>query len=244
METVLKVSNVGKRFKNGRGVQDVSFEIGSGEVFGLIGPNGAGKTTLLKLIAGLARPDQGRIELFGLDAATQFEQAMSGVGCIIEKAHVYEKLTAYGQLRQAARFYTSLPATGIDQALEQVGLAAYRHEKAGSFSLGMKQRLALAAALLSGPKLVVLDEPTNGLDVQGMAELRTAIRRLSAETGVAFLVSSHLVHDLGLIAGRVGIMSEGRLIRTEAVDEGLWGESSLEQFAMLQIQSDREARLG
>ncbi|MDI4645238.1 ABC transporter ATP-binding protein [Cohnella hashimotonis] len=244
MEAVLKVSNVGKRFKNGRGVQDVSLEIAGGEVFGLIGPNGAGKTTLLKLIAGLARPDRGRIELFGLDAATRFEQAMAGVGCIVETAHVYEKLTAYGQLRQAARFYPSLPDSRIDQALEQVGLSAYRHEKAGSFSLGMKQRLALAAALLSRPRLVVLDEPTNGLDVQGIAELRTAIRSLSAETGVAFLISSHLVHDLGLIAGRVGIMSEGRLIRTEAVDEGLWGESSLEQFSMAQIQSDREARLG
>ncbi|CAI6052722.1 Bacitracin transport ATP-binding protein BcrA [Cohnella sp. JJ-181] len=244
METVLKVTDVAKRYKNSRGVQDVSFEVAAGEVFGLIGPNGAGKTTLLKLISGLARPDRGRIELFGHDLATRFEQAMAGVGCIIETADVYAKMTAYGQLRQAARFYPRLPAARIDRVLEQVGLAAYRHERAGGFSLGMKQRLALASALLSGPKLVLLDEPTNGLDVEGMAELRTAICRLADEEGVAFLVSSHLVHDLGLIASRVGIMSEGRMIRTEAVDEGLWGESSLEQYTMAQIRGEREVRFG
>ncbi|MEK0315815.1 ABC transporter ATP-binding protein [Cohnella sp. 56] len=240
METVLKVKDVSKRYKNNRGVRDVSLELAAGDIFGLIGPNGAGKTTLLKMIAGLLRPDGGTVELFGRPAEERFEQAMSQVGCVIEAAGVYPNLSACDQLRQAARFYPNVARSRIDRVLEQVGLYAYRKEKAGGYSLGMKQRLALAGALLHEPKLVILDEPANGLDMEGMAELREAIRRLAAEDGVAFLLSSHLVNDLGTIATRIGIMSEGSMIRTELVQAELWGPMSLEHYALAQIREDRE----
>jgi len=242
MEALLKLNNATKRFKNNRGVRDVSFEIAAGDVFGLIGPNGAGKTTLLKMIAGLLRPDAGTVELFGRPVPERFEQAMSQLGCVIEAAGVYENMSAYDQLRQAARFYPNVSRSRIDRVLEQVGLLAYRREKAGGYSLGMKQRLALAGALLHEPKLVILDEPANGLDIEGMAELREAIRRLAEEDGVAFLLSSHLVNDLGTIATRIGIMSEGSMIRIESVQAELWGLSSLEHYAMAQIREDREKR--
>ena len=243
MSTVLNLETVSRRYGNGRGVREVSLDIAAGEIYGLIGPNGAGKTTLLKIIVGLLRPDAGTVRLFGFSLAYGFEQAMARVGSLIETADAYEYMNARDNLKLAARFYPDLPKTRIDEALEQVGLAAYRHEKVRGYSLGMKQRLGLASALLANPQFVVLDEPANGLDAPGMAELRQTILQLSRERGVAFLISSHLIHDLGMIADRVGIMKDGLMICQGAVRELLTDGQSLEHYALAQIRGQEEAEV-
>jgi ABC-type multidrug transport system ATPase subunit len=241
LEPILTVEGVSKLYVSGRGVRDVAFDVGQGEIFGLIGPNGAGKTTLLKMILGLIRPDRGTIRLFGHSVADRFEQAMASVGCLIETAEAYEYMSAYDNLKLAARFYPNLPKSRVEEALEEVGLAPYKRERVSGFSLGMKQRLALASALLSKPRLVVLDEPANGLDIEGMAEIRGTIARLAREEGIAFLVSSHLIHDLSLIAGRIGILQNGTLIRTGSVTELLPDGTSLEQYVIDQLQTPKDA---
>ncbi|AJY73536.1 ABC transporter ATP-binding protein [Paenibacillus beijingensis] len=239
--TLLEINEVTKLYKNGRGVRNVSFDLSRGDIFGLIGPNGTGKTTLLKMIMGLIRPDQGSIRIFGHSVTESYEQAIAQVGCIIETADAYDYMSAYDNLKLSARFYPDLAKTRIDQVLELVGLAPYKKERVRGYSLGMKQRLALASALLSNPQLVILDEPTNGLDIEGMVEVRHTIRQLALGQGITFLISSHLIHDLGMIANRIGIMNNGSLIRLGQVSELLPDETTLEQYVVTQIQTAKDA---
>ncbi|MGN7165593.1 ABC transporter ATP-binding protein [Paenibacillus cellulositrophicus] len=239
MNSVLEVEGITKLFRNHRGVKDVSFTASEGEVFGFIGPNGAGKTTVLKMITGLIRPDRGNVRIMGHDIAERFEQAVSHTGCIIETPEAYEYMSARDNLKLSARFYRDLPASRIDEVLEKVGLKPYRHERVRGFSLGMKQRLGLASALLSAPRLVLLDEPTNGLDIEGMADFRSTVRQL-ADQGITFLISSHLIHDLSLIADRVGVMREGHLISLGREDEWNGAGLSLEQFVTFKLLESKE----
>lgn len=241
MENLLEVEEVTKLYKNGRGVRGVSFSVAKGDIFGFIGPNGAGKTTLLKIVMGLIRPDQGTVRIFGHSVAERFEQAIQHVGCIIETADAYDYMSAYDNLKLSARFYPDLPKARIDQVLEQVGLAPYKKERVGGYSLGMKQRLALASAMLSNPKLVVLDEPTNGLDIEGMVDFRNTVRQLALEQGMTFLISSHMIHDLSMIVNRIGIMQSGNLIHIVDVNRLLKEEMTLEQYVVAQIQTPKEA---
>ncbi|MBW4840649.1 MAG: ATP-binding cassette domain-containing protein, partial [Paenibacillaceae bacterium] len=213
METILEAQGVSKRFGNGRGIGQISLTVNAGDIVGLFGQNGAGKTTMLKAVTGLCRPDEGTIRLFGFDLNTHFEQAMTRVGCVIEAADAYDYMTGKQNLRQAARYYPDVPASRIEEVLEMTGLAPYQNERAKHYSLGMKQRLALAAALLPEPRLVILDEPTNGLDIEGMVELRGTIARLAREEGIAFLISSHMLSHLEPIVTTVGILHRGDLIR-------------------------------
>ncbi|MGG6312718.1 ABC transporter ATP-binding protein [Paenibacillus macerans] len=213
MEAILEVDRVTKRFRNQRGINQISLDVGEGEIMGMFGQNGAGKTTLLKTITGLCRPDEGTIRLFGYDLVAQFEQAMHQVGCVIEAADAYDYMTGKQNLRQAARYYPQLSQSRVDEVLEQTGLAPYKNERAKHYSLGMKQRLALAAALLPNPKLVILDEPTNGLDIEGMVELRQTIERLAREAGIGFLISSHMLSHLEPIVTKIGIIHHGDLVR-------------------------------
>ncbi|ETI68476.1 ABC transporter ATP-binding protein [Neobacillus vireti] len=240
METALEVKGITKRYKSGRGVRDIRFDIAKGDIFGLNGPNGAGKTTLLKIIIGLIRPDHGSVTIFGNNTTDQFEQAMKQVGCMIETADSYDYLSAYDNLKLSARFYPELPRTRIDEVLEQVGLAPYKKEKVNGFSLGMKQRLRLASALLSKPKLVILDEPTNGLDIEGIVNFRNTIQQLACEHGITFLISSHMINELSLIAGRIGIMQNGQLIRVGGVNELVKPGITLEQYIVSQLHTSKE----
>ncbi|MFD0714454.1 ABC transporter ATP-binding protein [Paenibacillus sp. GCM10027626] len=235
MEPILEVKEIRKQFNNGRGIYDISFETGKGEIVGLFGPNGAGKTTLLKMITGLIRPDRGTIYLFGNNTAEQFELGMARVGCVIEAADVYEYMSAYDNLKLAGRFYPHLEKGRIDQVLELVGLSPYKREKAGHFSLGMKQRLALAGALLPEPQLVILDEPTNGLDIEGMVDIRQTIKQLADDQGTAFLISSHMIGDMEKLVDRFGILKEGRLIKQGNKRDAAAEEMTLEQYYMSQI---------
>ncbi|MGZ7441209.1 ABC transporter ATP-binding protein [Paenibacillus sp. TH7-28] len=241
MDALLSVNNVTKRFRNQRGIYDISFNVHAGEIVGLFGQNGAGKTTLLKTITGLCRPDTGTVRLFGLDPETRFEQAMAQVGCVIETADAYEYMTGYQNLRQAARLYPEVTAARLDEVLELVGLAPFKHERAKQYSLGMKQRLALAAALLHHPRMVILDEPTNGLDIGGMAEFRNTMERLSRQEGIAFLVSSHMISHLEPIATHIGILHHGELLRFGSRFQLIPPGMVLEEYYLHTIGAGKEA---
>jgi ABC-2 type transport system ATP-binding protein len=211
MEKVVEVSRVSKAFKNGRGIQDIHFSLKQGNVMGVIGPNGVGKTTMMKCITGLARPDSGQITIFGMNVEKDYKNAMKNVGAYIGPGTVYPHLSAFQNLQQRLRFYPELSHERIHEVLEKVGLLAYKHEKASSLSMGMAQRLGLAVALLSNPKLVILDEPANGLDIDGMLLFRRTVEELSSD-GVTFIISSHLTKELDEICSHFAIMQEGKLV--------------------------------
>ncbi len=238
MEKILEVKNLTKLYRNQRGIKNLSFDIYKGDVFGFLGANGAGKTTAMKTITGLCKADEGEVRIFGLELETQFAQAMQKVGCLIETADAYEYMTAYKNLQLAARFYPDLGPTRIDEVLDLVGLSKFKHEKVKNYSLGMKQRLGLAGALLSQPELVILDEPSNGLDVEGMIDVRKTITRLAREEQITFFISSHLIHEIELVCNRIGIISNGEIIQEGLVTELLQGEhTSLEDFFIQQIRT-------
>lgn len=239
MEKILEVSNLTKLYKNGRGVKNINFEVYEGEVFGFLGPNGAGKTTIMKSIVGLNSIQTGTVNIFGVDLKENFEDAIKNVGSIIETADLYLYMTAYDNLKIASRFYNTIKESDIDEILSLVKMKDYKHEKVRNFSLGMKQRLALALALLSKPRLVILDEPTNGLDIEGTIEMRNLIIRLAKEHQITFFISSHLVHEIELMCSRVAIIHNGELVNNGKEISEIKGEfNTLEDFYMYSIKKE------
>jgi ABC-2 type transport system ATP-binding protein len=237
MEKVLEVDGLTKIYKNGRGVKGITFDVYQGDIFGFLGPNGAGKTTVMKGITGLNTIQQGKIKILGYDINSQFENALRNVGSIIETADVYEYMTAYENLKFVARFHENIHENDIDNILELVNLSKFKKEKASKFSLGMKQRLAIAKALLPNPKLVILDEPANGLDIEGTVQLRNMIKELSDQRKMTFFISSHLVHEVELMCNRVAIIHEGLLINNGSHIETIKEKfNSLEDFYMNQVK--------
>ena len=242
MKKVLEVHGLTKLYNNGRGVKDISFEVYKGEVFGFLGPNGAGKTTVMKSITGLHTFKSGKIEILGFDLKTQFEKALGKVGAIIETADLYEYMSAYYNLKIASRFYKNMDKYSIDEILDIVQLTEFKNEKVSRFSLGMKQRLALALALISKPELVILDEPTNGLDIEGTVEMRNLIIELATNSGITFFISSHLVHEIELMCNRVAIINNGQLINNgEHIKTIKEKYTSLEDFYMDEVKRVRGA---
>ncbi|MCX7748357.1 MAG: ABC transporter ATP-binding protein [Clostridia bacterium] len=230
MEKVLEVKGLTKIFKNGRGIKDLSFDIYKGEIFGLLGPNGAGKTTAMKIISGLMKPNKGEIKVFDKDLFTNFEQCMQKMGFIIETVEAHQFMSAYKNLRLASRFYENITDSRIEEVLELVGLTSYKKEKVANFSLGMKQRLGLAMAMLSRPDLLILDEPSNGLDIEGIIEIREAILKLAQNQHTSFIISSHLAHEIEVTATRIGIIIDGQLIATGNMKEITKEGQTLEDF--------------
>ncbi len=237
----LEIIDLTKLYPNKRGIRNISLEIFEGDIFGFLGPNGAGKTTAMKIMAGMMRPDSGDVRVFGKSITASFEEAMRDVGCIIETADSYPYLTAYQNLRLAARYYDQAGDARIREVLEITGILKYKDEKAGNFSLGMKQRLGIACAILSRPRLVVLDEPLNGMDVEGMVEMRNLIKRLAAEERTTFFISSHLIHDVELTCDRIGIIFEGRLLNVDTTANIVSSYASLENYFMSEV--DRYGKL-
>lgn len=196
MEKALSITGLTKIYPNGRGIKDINLTINQGDIVGILGPNGAGKTTLLKCLTGLATPDSGRVEIFGKDLHRHFKEAITPVGALVGPATAYENMSPYQNLKMAARFYPALAKTAVDEVLEQTGLIQHKHEKIASFSMGMKQRFGIAAALLSKPRLVILDEPTNGLDLDALLQFRKIIKQVADQAGVTFVISSHHISEL------------------------------------------------
>jgi len=231
---VLELENLTMLYKNGRGAEDISFALAPGEVLGLLGPNGSGKTTTMKAIAGLVRPTRGSVRICGVDVTERHEDAMKHTGCLIEAPALYEHMTAYQNLKLAARFYDTVDDSRIDEVLRLVEMDKYKKDKVSSFSLGMRQRIGLALALLSRPRLLILDEPANGLDIEGMVYVREVVCGAAAQ-GAAVLISSHLAHEIELCATSAAIIYGGRLLCVERMDVILAASPSLEDFFLAQV---------
>ena len=199
-------------------VDNVSFELRPGEVFGFLGPNGAGKTTTIRMLVGLIRPTSGRVTMCGYDVRRDFEAAMRCVGCIVENPDLYRFMTGRENLEHFARML-SVPGAEIERVAELVALEHRLDQRVGTYSLGMRQRLGVAQALLGSPRLLILDEPANGLDPAGIREIRTLLRRLAAERGMAVFVSSHLLGEVELMCDRVAIIHKGRILKEGDVRE-------------------------
>ncbi|MEE6452608.1 ABC transporter ATP-binding protein [Gottfriedia acidiceleris] len=219
MNKVLKLEGVTKSIKGKVLVDNVSFEVYEGEVFGFLGPNGAGKTTTIRMLVGLIKPTKGTIEIAGYPVKTHFKEAMRQIGCIVENPELYGYLTGWENLNQFARMLGIKDDKKISEVVNLVKLTDRIHEKVKTYSLGMKQRLGIAQALLGRPKLLILDEPTNGLDPAGIRELREFIHMLVKEQNISVFISSHLLSEIEMICDRVGIINKGKMIRVSTVKE-------------------------
>ncbi|MDO4552251.1 MAG: ATP-binding cassette domain-containing protein [Bacillota bacterium] len=239
MERVLEAEKLTKLYKNGRGVRDVSFSMERGDIVGLLGPNGSGKTTIMKTIMGLCHATGGRVTLFGEDVEENAERSLRKVGGLIERPAIFEYLTAQENMEMAGRYYPEVDGERISHLLQVVRMEKYRKEKAGRFSLGMKQRLGLAMALLSEPELVVLDEPTNGLDIEGTVDVREIILQMAEKKGVSFLIASHLAPELEKTCTKVAVIHEGELLSFETMEEALRLNPSLEDYFLSRVKDRR-----
>jgi len=197
-------------------VDSVSFELQQGEVFGFLGPNGAGKTTTIRMLVGLIRPTAGSVRICGYDIQHNFEDAMRCVGCIVENPDLYRFMTGRENLEHFARMLR-VPNSEIERVAEAVSLAHRLEQRVGTYSLGMRQRLGIAQALLGNPKLLILDEPANGLDPAGIREIRELLRRLAGEQHMSIFISSHLLAEIELTCDRVAIIHKGRILREGTV---------------------------
>jgi len=237
MEKVIEIKNLTKVYGNGRGIKDISLDIFQGDIFGFLGPNGAGKTTAMKIMTGLVRPQSGDVKIFGHSVLEEYELAMQKVGCLIEIAEAYPYLSAFDNLKQLSRYYADVDDQRIDEVLELTGMLKYKKEKPKKFSLGMKQRLGLAAAVLSRPKVVILDEPLNGLDVEGMIAIRKMIQHLAEQEQTTFFISSHLIHDVELTCNRIGVIYEGQMLNVESTPNILKNYATLENYFVSEVEN-------
>ncbi|MDP9360193.1 MAG: ABC transporter ATP-binding protein [Acidobacteriota bacterium] len=218
MTPTLTATNLTKIIGDKTIVDDVSFELQRGEIFGFLGPNGAGKTTTIRMLVGLIRPTAGSVRICGYDLRGEFEHAMRCVGCIVENPDLYRFMTGRENLEHFARMLR-VPSSEIERVAELVSLAHRLDQRVGTYSLGMRQRLGIAQALLGDPKLLILDEPANSLDPAGIREIRELLRRLAAERQMSIFISSHLLAEVELICDRVAIIHKGRILREGTVRE-------------------------
>ncbi|ASA95928.1 MULTISPECIES: ABC transporter ATP-binding protein [Anoxybacillus] len=218
MEETLVVQNVKKTIGKKEIIKGLSFSLKKGEVFGFLGPNGAGKTTTIRMLVGLIKPTSGKIFVCGYDLQKQFTKAIQHIGCIVENPELYPYLSGWENLEHFARMLPSISTTRIQEVVELVGLQNRIHDLVRTYSLGMRQRLGIAQALLGKPTVLILDEPTNGLDPVGIREMRQFIRTLAEQEQLTVLVSSHLLSEIQLMCDRVAIMSKGEIIRIDTVE--------------------------
>jgi len=219
MEAVLQIKGLTKYFGNKKAVDHLNLDLYRGEVFGFLGPNGAGKTTTIKMIMSLLQCDEGEVLINGFSIERQYEKAMACVGGIVENPEAYRYMTGWQNLKQYARMRDGVSEERIGEVVKLVGLENRIHEKVKRYSLGMKQRLGIAQAILHHPDLLILDEPTNGLDPSGIKELRDILKQLAHQERACVLVSSHLLSEMQLMCDRVGIISNGKLIGVKSVHE-------------------------
>ncbi|MDQ2956730.1 MAG: ABC transporter ATP-binding protein [Actinomycetota bacterium] len=237
-DVAIRTSGLTKRYGPDTGVFDLDLSVGTGEVFGFLGPNGAGKTTTMRMLVGLVRPTSGTASVLGHPAGSK--QSLAGVGALIESPALYPHLSGRDNLRILAR-YAGLPDTRADEVLDEVEMTAKADVTFRSCSLGMKQRLGVAVALLKDPALLILDEPTNGLDPAGMASMRALITALRHSRRTV-LLSSHLLAEVEHLCDRVAVISHGRLIATGTVDE-LRGHTGAGRLSIRVDSPERAAEL-
>ncbi|MEK4235085.1 MULTISPECIES: ABC transporter ATP-binding protein [Paenibacillus] len=218
-EPVARLQGVTKKIGSKTLVSDLTLDIPPGQIFGFLGPNGAGKTTTIRMMVGLISISSGDVLISGHSIKNNYKEAIASVGAIVENPEMYKFLSGYQNLRQFARMVPGVNKQRIDEVVELVGLGQRIHDKVKTYSLGMRQRLGVAQALLNRPKLLVLDEPTNGLDPQGIRELRDYLRLLCREEGTTVFVSSHLLSEMELMCDSVAIIQNGQLLEVKQLKE-------------------------
>src|SRR5712691_3970268 len=218
MQPVLVATNLTKVLRKRTIVDGVSFTLNPGEVFGFLGPNGAGKTTTIRMLVGLIKPTAGNVTICGYDVRRQFEHAMRCIGCIVENPDLYRFMSGRENLEHFARMLGS-GQDDIRRVAELVMLAHRLDQRVGTYSLGMRQRLGIAQAMLGSPRLLILDEPANGLDPAGIREIRELLRHLASERQMAVFISSHLLGEVELMCDRVAIIHKGQLLREGSVSD-------------------------
>ena len=223
MGYVLRTFGISKKYKNRFAVREANINISEGDIYGFVGENGSGKTTVIRLITGLIHADAGDFELFGTKSTSPaITEARKKIGAIVESPSIYRNMSAMDNLRlQCTIFGLENAEEKALSALRAVGLEYLKEEKkgAGDFSLGMRQRLGIAMALIGEPRFIILDEPMNGLDPAGIVEIRELILKLNRENGITFLISSHILTELSLVATKYGIISKGHIIKEITADE-------------------------
>ncbi|MFC5403742.1 ABC transporter ATP-binding protein [Cohnella soli] len=237
-EVVLSVRGLKKTIGRKPIIHGVSFDVKAGEIFGFLGPNGSGKTTTIRMLAGLIKPTEGEVLVCGDNVGKHPEKALAHVGCIVENPEMYGFMTGWENLEHFARMQSGITADRITEVVDIVGMDKRIHDKVKTYSLGMRQRLGIAQALLGKPKLLILDEPTNGLDPLGIKELREFIRNL-ADGGMSLFISSHLLSEIQLMCDRVAIIARGSVIAVGDVDELV---SQAGTYTVWQVDRPDEAR--
>ena len=235
---LLKIDGLKKTIKKREIVKGISLEVRSGEIVGFLGPNGAGKTTTIKMILGLFSITAGKISVCGHDVVTDFEQAMQNVGGIVENPDLYKRLTGRQNLEYFASMYDKVDPASIDQVVKLVKMSERIDDKVKHYSLGMCQRVGIAQALLHNPQLLVLDEPTNGLDPIGIKELRDLLKTLAKEAGVGVFISSHLLAEMELMCDRIVIIDNGVMIGEKAINPSMQEQQAEEIFSYTFLTND------
>jgi len=216
---IVQIRNLHKKIGSKNIINGISFDIYPGEVFGFLGPNGAGKTTTMRMMVGLISITDGEVLINGLSIKENFEKAISHVGGIVENPEMYKFLSGYQNLEQYSRMMKGIDKARIDEVVKLVGLEKRIKDKVKTYSLGMRQRLGLAQALLHSPSVLILDEPTNGLDPAGIREIRDYLQKLAKEEGMAIMVSSHILSEMELMCDRIAIIQNGRIVDVQKVNE-------------------------
>ncbi|MGX9133879.1 ABC transporter ATP-binding protein [Rummeliibacillus sp. JY-2-4R] len=212
MKPIVELKNLSKAIKGKQIIKDLNIELYPGQITGFLGPNGAGKTTTIRMMTGLMRPTEGEVLIDGISLSQNFDKAISKVGVIVENPEMYKYLSGAKNLLHFARMHDNVSKERITEVVRLVGLENRIHEKVSTYSLGMRQRLGLAQALLHHPKFLILDEPTNGLDPAGIREFREHLRTIARQENVSIFVSSHLLSEIELICDRIAVIQNGELI--------------------------------
>lgn len=245
-EPLVQVKNLNKTIKGKQIIKNVSLDFYPGQITGFLGPNGAGKTTTIRMMTGLMHPTSGEIVINGVSLKDNFEEAIRHVGVIVENPEMYKYMSGYKNLEHFARMH-KVPKSRIDEVVKQVGLENRIHEKVKTYSLGMRQRLGLAQAMLHKPKFLILDEPTNGLDPAGIREFRHYLQKIATEDQVSIVVSSHLLSEIEQMVDRIAVIQNGEIIEvrelTKVTSDQYYVEvEQAEQFT--QLAGERATREG
>lgn len=233
---IIQVKNLSKQFSKINAVNDISFTVHQGDIYGFLGQNGAGKSTTIRMLLTLIKPNSGSIKIFGKDLQHNKKEILKNIGALIEKPDVYKFLTAYQNLKIFAQLSgCKVSREMLMNQLEMVGLANRAHDVVKTFSQGMKQRLGIAIALVHNPDLVILDEPTNGLDPQGIADIRNLIKKLSKEFNKTVLISSHLLNEIEQVATKILIIDKGKKIIEGTKQQLLDPEQTVVEFETIDV---------
>lgn len=216
---IIETIGLTKKYKKTSVVNQIDLSIDQGDIYGFLGPNGAGKTTTIRMLLGLIKPSAGQINIFGKDLATNKINILKGIGSLVEYPSYYGNLTGYENLEAIRRLLRVQNKNRVLEILKTIGLTSAKDKLVKNYSLGMKQRLGIGIALLGSPKLLILDEPTNGLDPSGIQEIRELIKKLPREFGITIMISSHLLSEVDQMANKVGIINQGQLIFQDRIEE-------------------------